>query len=98
MGSAGGAFRAIPRWIRLLVGFPKMPKLRMFSHFYLGYQVNSQAVSVLSRLIAVKVVKVKLFGTLDIRKTNPRQLKNKYSMFPNKRAVLNKRTGWNFRQ
>ena len=33
MGSAGGAFRAIPRWIRLLVGFPKMPKFRMSLHF-----------------------------------------------------------------
>ena len=27
MGSDGNAFRAIPRWIRLVMGFPKMPKL-----------------------------------------------------------------------
>ena len=30
MGSDGNAFRAIPRWIRLVMGFPKMPKHRMF--------------------------------------------------------------------
>ena len=33
MGSDGNAFRAIPRWIRLVMGFPKMPKLRMSIHF-----------------------------------------------------------------
>ena len=33
MGSVGIAFRAIPRWIRLVMGFPKMPKLRMSIHF-----------------------------------------------------------------
>ena len=27
------AFRPIPRWIRLVMGFPKMPKLRMSIHF-----------------------------------------------------------------
>ena len=27
MGSVGIAFRAIPHWIRLDIGFPKMPKL-----------------------------------------------------------------------
>ena len=33
MGSDGNAFRAIPRWIRLVMGFQKMPKLRMSIHF-----------------------------------------------------------------